>query len=58
MNSYSEVYRQGISAAMTEVCAAKRECDGTADDLYQRISERVGRLERARRASEVIEAAR
>ncbi|CAA0129280.1 Uncharacterised protein [Mycolicibacterium vanbaalenii] len=57
-DSYGEVYQAGIDAAMTEVCAAMRECDGTAEDLYLRARGRVARHERGRRAAIVAEAAR
>lgn len=55
--SYSEVFQSGVNAAMAEVCAAKRECDGSADDMYLRASERVQRLEGDRRRADVIAAA-
>jgi hypothetical protein len=43
--SYHEVFREGVNATMIEVCAALRECDGTAESLYLQIKGRVERLE-------------
>lgn len=46
VNDYRTVFQAGVSAAMTEVCAALRECDGTADDMYLRAQQRIAGLER------------
>ena len=49
--SRSAEHALSASAAYVEMCRAKGECDGTADDLFLRATERVQRLETVRAES-------
>ena len=51
-----DMFEAGVNAAMTEVCAALRECDGTASSMYLQIKGRIERLEHNRRRANAVEA--
>lgn len=56
MSAERELFNAGVSAAFVEVCAAFKECDGTADDMFLRVRQRVERAERRRRRAETVAA--